>query len=71
MNVLYKYVRPARTDALVSWNNFGDGKRNGHVGILRKVDYSEKRPAIAHLKYSHALTAPWRRMCRRTRVDLN
>jgi len=31
------------------WNNFGDEKGNDHVGVLRKVDYSEKRPSIAHL----------------------
>lgn len=31
------------------WNNFGDERGNSHVGVLRKVDYSEHRPAPAHL----------------------
>jgi hypothetical protein len=31
------------------WNNFGDEKGNDHLGVLRKVDYSDKRPAPKHL----------------------
>src|SRR5688500_7308992 len=25
------------------WNNFGDEKGNDHAGVLRKVDYSDRR----------------------------
>ena len=31
------------------WNNFGDEKGNDHAGVLRKVDYSDRRPSPKHL----------------------
>jgi hypothetical protein len=31
------------------WNNFGDERGNSHVGVLRKVAYSETRPSPEHL----------------------
>jgi hypothetical protein len=31
------------------WNNFGDEKGDDHAGVLRKVNYSDRRPSPPHI----------------------